>query len=187
LTAPPESSDSLKVVVRQARRNDAASLSAFFIKAWRQAGPGALGFTGATDDAVKTISSEEFLVRRLTSPNVKIMIAVRDNEVRGFASVRAIRKGEAEVSGIVVLESASHAGLGTRLIDKACESAARLGFKRLIVKTEAFNARAIRFYKENGFTESTKISEKVGGVKVPLLILERKLQRSPAYESRPRR
>jgi N-acetylglutamate synthase-like GNAT family acetyltransferase len=173
--------------VRQARKNDATSLSAFFIKAWRQAGRGALGFTGATDDAIKTISSEEFLLRRLTSPNVKIMIAARDSEVRGFASVRTIRKGEAELSGIVVLESASHAGLGTRLIAKACESAVKLGFKRLIVKTEAFNVRAIGFYKENGFTESTKTTEKVGGVKVPLLILERKLQRSPAYESRPPR
>jgi ribosomal protein S18 acetylase RimI-like enzyme len=125
------------------------------------------------------ISSEEFLLRRLTSPNVRIVVAERDKEILGFASIRAMGKEEAELSGIVVLEGASGLGLGTKLIGKACESTVKLGFKRLLVKTEALNHRAIGFYKKNGFTESTKIFEKVGRVKVPVLVLERKLRRKP--------
>jgi GNAT superfamily N-acetyltransferase len=67
-------------------------------------------------------------------------------------------------------------GLGTKLIGKACETAVKLGSERLIVRTEVFNQRAIRFYKENRFTESTKTSQKVGRVDVPLLVLQRKLR-----------
>jgi ribosomal protein S18 acetylase RimI-like enzyme len=172
--------DYLRVVVRPARENDAVPLGAFFTRAWQEAGPGALGFTGATDGAIKMISSEEFLLRRLTSPNVRIVVAERDKEILGFASIRAMeKKEEAELSGIVVLEGASGLGLGTKLIGKACESTMKLGFKRLVVKTEALNHRAIGFYKKNGFTESTKIFEKVGRVKVPVLVLERKLGREP--------
>jgi ribosomal protein S18 acetylase RimI-like enzyme len=165
-----------RTVIRPARKNDATSLGTFFMRAWQEAGPGALGFTGATDEAIKAISSEEFLLRRLKSSSIRIVVAERGEEILGFASVRAIGKGDAELSGIVVLEGASGMGLGTKLIGKACETAVKLGSERLIVRTEVFNQRAIRFYKENRFTESTKTSQKVGRVDVPLLVLQRKLR-----------
>ncbi len=172
--------DHPRVVVRPARKNDVAQLGAFFTRAWKEAGPSALGFTGATDEAVKAISSEEFLLQRLRSPNIRIIIAEGNREILGFASIRTTGKREGELSGVVVLENASRMGLGSKLVRKACESAAKLGLEKLVVKTETFNQRAIGFYKKNEFMESEKTSEKVGKVQVPLLVLERKLLRRPA-------
>ena len=174
----PVSREADFVVVRPARKNDASALGAFFLRAWKEAGPGALGFTGATEDAIKIIASEEFLARRLTSPNVRLVVAERGNEILGFASLRLLEKAKTELTGIVVIGSASGGGVGTRLLRKACESGSKLGYREVVVKTEAANDRAIRFYKDNGFTETRKAVEKIGRVKVPVLILEKILQRS---------
>jgi ribosomal protein S18 acetylase RimI-like enzyme len=167
------------VVVRPARLNDVEPLGVFFIRAWRESGPGALGFTGATDEAIRTISTVDFLTQRLHSPNIRIVIAEKDRIVLGFASIRATGRREGELSAIVVLESAAGVGLGTKLLRKASEAATKMGLEHLTVKTEAVNQRAIRFYKKNGFTESGKVQEKVGRAKVSLMVLEKRLRRHP--------
>ena len=164
------------VIVRPARKNDAGPLGAFFVQSWREAGPGALGFTGANENAVREIASIEFLSKRLSSPITRIVVAERAGTVLGFASVRKTGQGQAELSGIVVLRSEAGRGLGTRLLRKACDAAVRLGCARMAVKTETFNARAIGFYKRNGFLEVKKTTEKIGRAMVPLLVLERKLR-----------
>jgi len=162
--------------VRPARINDAIPLGAFFIKSWKEAGPRALGFTGATEEAIKEIASEDFLVKRLTSPNMKLVVAERGRQILGFASVRRTAEGVGELSGIVVLESETGRGLGTRLVKKAFDAAARLRLGRLVVKTEAFNTRAISFYEKNGFTRKAKVIDKVGRTKVPTQVLEKRLR-----------
>jgi ribosomal protein S18 acetylase RimI-like enzyme len=162
-------------VVRPARLNDVRKLSAFMTKAWREAGPGAMGFAGAAEEAIGEIASEEFLTRRLTSPNVQIVVAETGNEVVGFSSVRRLEAGKAELSGIVVLESAAGKGIGTRLLRKSMEGAKRRGYRTAIVKTETVNDRAIDFYKKAGFVESGKEVEKVGRTKVALQVLVKRL------------
>jgi len=97
--------------------------------------------------------------------------------VLGLASIRVTGRREGELTAVVVLESASGMGLGTKLVRKASEVAVKLGLEHLTVKTEAVNQRAIGFYKKNGFTESGRTSEKVGRVKVSLMVLEKKLRR----------
>jgi len=164
------------VVVRPARPNDARKLSSFLIEAWKEAGPGALGFTGATDEAIKEIASEGFLTKRLTSPTVQIMVAEQGETILGFSTIRKLEGRGAELSGIVVLESATGKGIGTRLLRKAMEGARRRGFGSILVKTEQINDRAIRFYKNAGFVESGKDIEKVGRVKVQLQILVKRLR-----------
>jgi N-acetylglutamate synthase-like GNAT family acetyltransferase len=161
--------------VRVAKDADATALAEFFRRAWREAGPGALGFTGATDKAMKEIASEEFLVRRLKSPRVRIVIVERNRRVLGFASVRTLARETGELSGIVVLGSESGGGLGTRLVEKACKVAAEVGIRKMIVKTEVFNERAIGFYRKNGFAETSKATEKVGKMKVRVQVLEKRL------------
>ena len=162
--------------VRAARRADARALGDFFIRAWKEAGPGALGFTGATDEAIREISSERFLAQRLASPNVRILIAVEEGQVVGFASLRAEGVGSAELSGIVVLESSSGRGVGTRLIRKSLALAGRMGFRTVSVRTEVNNGRAIGFYKKNGFTETGRTAEKVGRTRVSLQVLRKTLR-----------
>jgi ribosomal protein S18 acetylase RimI-like enzyme len=169
-------SEPIRIGVRMARRNDARPLGEFFTEAWRESGPQALGFTGATDEAIREIASEDFLTMRLTSHNTRIVVAEGGRRILGFASVRGLGDKNAELSGIVVLKGWSGRGIGTRLIRKAIDVARKQGFREINVKTELFNKRAIGFYKKNGFTESGRITEKVGRMKVPLQVLERRLR-----------
>lgn len=162
--------------VRPARQNDVSKLSVFFVEAWKEAGPGALGFTGATDGAIKEIASEEFLRKRIASPNVQTVVAEEEGKVIGFSSVRKVEARMAELSGIMVLESSTGKGIGTKLIRKATEGARKRGFTSIQVKTEAINDRAISFYKKAGFTESSRKAEKVGRTKVTLQVLVKKLR-----------
>ena len=172
----PEEPGRRRVDDRAARPADAKALGGFFMRAWKEAGPGALGFTGATEEAIEEISSERFLLGRLASPNVRMLVAVAGGEVVGFASLRAEGGRSVELSGIVVLQSASGAGVGTRLIRKSSALAARLGYRAVTVRTEAFNKMAIGFYGKNGFTEAGKTTEKVGRVRVELQVLQKKLR-----------
>jgi ribosomal protein S18 acetylase RimI-like enzyme len=166
------------VAVRIARTTDARALGVFLARAWNEAGRGALGFTGATDDSIREISSEEFLAQRIASPRVKMLVAESEGSIVGFASLQAEGPQSVELSGIVVLQSASGAGIGTRLIRKSFLLAAKLDFRTMTVRTETFNSRAIGFYRENGFTETAKETEKVGRTKVPILVLRKVLTRT---------
>ena len=164
-----------RVAIRTAKGDDAKALGGFFLHAWREAGPGSLGFTGATEDEIKEISSEEFLAQRLLDPKRRFVVAERGGEVLGFASVRCMGRGKGELSGVVVLESETGRGLGTKLVERACEEGTKLGIRRMVVKTEVFNERALEFYKKNGFIEVEKTTEKVGKTPVPTQVLERNL------------
>jgi len=164
-----------RIVVRAAKESDAKELGTFLMRAWREAGPGAPGFTGASEEAVKEISSEKFLIGTLADPKAKMLIAIADSGVVGFASLRAGRSRSAELSGIVVLQSASGLGIGTRLIRKSLALATRLGFRNISVQTEVFNKRAIGFYEENGFVEAGRRTEKVGEARVVLQVLRKTL------------
>jgi len=146
--------------------------------AWKEVGPGALGFTGATDDAIREISTEEFLTRRIASDRVKILVAEVEGSIVGFAGLRTEGPQTVELSGIVVLRSASGAGIGTRLIRKSFALAERLGFKTMTVRTEIFNQRAIAFYRKNGFTETARETEKVGRTRVTVQVLRKMLGRT---------
>jgi len=163
------------VSVRVARRQDARPLAQFFLRAWKEAGPNALGFTGASDQAIKEIASEEFLTKRIKSPHVRILVAREGRRVIGFASLRYLEERLAELTGIVVLKDVAGIGIGTRLLQKACLLALGQGFTRMVVKTEAFNLAAIGFYRKNGFNELRNTSEKVGRKRVPLKVLQKPL------------
>jgi len=159
--------------VRIARKTDAKALGVFLTRAWKEAGPGALGFTGATEDVIREISLADFLVQRIADPKLRIMVADAGGDIVGFASIRAEGPRTAELSGMVVLQSVSGSGIGSRLIQRALRLAAGLGFKIVTVRTEVFNERAIGFYKRNGFIESARATEKVGRMKVPVRVLRK--------------
>jgi ribosomal protein S18 acetylase RimI-like enzyme len=164
------------LVIRPARPNDVSKLSAFFIDAWKEAGPGALGFAGATDEAIKGIASEEFLRKRLATPTIQMMVAEEERRIIGFSSMRRVEAREAELSAIVVLESAAGKGVGSRLLRKAVDAARKRGFNSVRVKAEVTNERAINFYRKAGFTESGKAVERVGGARVALRFMVKRLR-----------
>ena len=144
--------------------------------AWRESGPGALGFAGAKDDAMGEISSEVFWLSRLRSQRVHIVVAEEGSEIVGFASTRESLEGELELSGVVVLEGRTGMGIGTRLLRKALEGARKRGYPAVTVKTEKKNERAIGFYKKVGFVESHRKVERLGTAKVEVQVLKKRLR-----------
>jgi ribosomal protein S18 acetylase RimI-like enzyme len=164
------------LVVRPARANDVSKLSVFFFEAWKEVGPAALGFAGANDEAIKEIASEDFLMRRLATPTIQMMVAEEERRIIGFSSMRRVGAREAELLGITVLEIATGKGVGTRLLRKALDAARKRGFNSVRVKTEVTNERAINFYRKAGFTESGKSVERVGGARVALRFMVKRLR-----------
>ncbi len=164
------------LVIRPARPNDVSKLSVFLVEAWKEAGASALGFAGATDGAIREIASEEFLKKRLATPTIQMMVAEEERRIIGFSSIRKVEAREGELSGIAVLEGATGKGVGSRLLRKALDSARKRGFYSVRVKTEATNERAISFYRKAGFTESGKAVERVGGAKVALRFMVKRLR-----------
>jgi ribosomal protein S18 acetylase RimI-like enzyme len=164
------------LVVRPARSNDVSKLSVFFSEAWKEVGPGALGFAGANDEAIGEIASEDFLKRRLATPTIQMMVAEEERRIIGFSSMRKVEAREAELSAIAVLESATGRGVGSRLLRKALDAARKRGFNSVRVKTEVTNEKAINFYRKAGFTESGKSVERVGGARVALRFMVKRLR-----------
>jgi L-amino acid N-acyltransferase YncA len=155
---------------------DVERLEVFFREAWEETGPGGLGFTGTTEETINEIASKQFLLKRLANADVQMYIVEEAGRVMGFASTRRINEYSIELSGIIVLESATGKGLGTNLAQKALSAAREAGYRKAVVKTETFNARAIRFYKKIGFAEVGTAKENVEGTPVEVTILEKQLQ-----------
>lgn len=169
------SSPSRAMLVRKATVDDVHKLSAFILEAWREAGPGALGFAGATDEVIRELASEQTLRTLLENPAIRILVADEAGEVLGFSSLKRIDSGTVELSGIVVLQNLVGRGLGTELFETASAFAATEGYLKMVVKTEVINDRAVAFYKKLGFFETARTTEDVEGTEVRLLVLERGL------------
>ncbi len=150
---------------------DAERLQTFIRKAWTEAGPGAPGFSGATEETINEISSQEFHRNRLLDSRVRIFAAQFGKEFVGFASTREIDKRTLELSGIMVLEATSGKGVGTRLIEAVKSSASKRDYREILVKTEADNQRAINLYKRTGFNQTSETTEDVEGTLVKLMTL----------------
>jgi ribosomal protein S18 acetylase RimI-like enzyme len=163
------------MLVRKATVDDIHKLSAFITEAWREAGPGALGFAGATDAAIRELASEQTLRTLLANPAIRIFIAEDAGEVAGFSSLKRIDSSTVELSGIVVLQSLVGRGLGTELFETARVFASKEGYLKMVVKTEIINGRAIAFYKKLGFAEISRVTEDVEGTDVRLQVLVRGL------------
>ena len=157
--------------VREAKTGDVEAFGRFILKAWDEAGPGALGWTGATDENVSELASPEFLSPLIEREGIALFLAWDRGEVVGFASNMRVDDETVELSGIVVLESMTGRGVGSRLLDSSLQAAERDGYDRVIVETEVFNERAIGFYRSRGFEDGGKRVTEVEGERVELVEL----------------
>ena len=157
--------------IREAAVSDIESFKRFMKQAWDEAGPGAPGWTGASDEQVDQLTSNEFLSSLFSRADVRIFLACDGGKVVGFASNRKVDEETVELSGIVVLESVTGRGIGSQLLDSAVKAAADDGFSQIVVKTESFNERAIGFYVKKGFEVKGQIVSEVEGVNVMLVEL----------------
>ncbi len=157
--------------VREAEQEDVESLIEFLRKAWNEAGPGALGWTGATEETMQHIASHGFLSNLLEREDTRVFIALDEGRTVGFSSNRRTGDELVELSGIVVLESMTGVGIGGRLLEHSIEAAKDDGYTKRVVKTESFNERAVNFYHRKGFRREATIEEEVEGSKVELVEL----------------
>lgn len=155
---------------------DVKEIRAFFLEAWRQAGPEALGWAGATESNIGEISSENFISSLLSRPDVKVMAFSQDGRIVGIAVNRKIDQESVELAGIIVQQDAIGKGIGTALLKSAVASAKEQGFLSMRVKTETNNQNAISFYKKNGFSEQGLGEEDVDGKSVKVVNLALSLE-----------
>ena len=131
--------------IREATIADVKHFKQFLIKAWREAGPNAFGWSGASDDQIEEIASENFLSSLIAREGTRIFLAYTRNEVIGFATNTNVNDEAIELSGIIVLESMTGHGVGTALLQSAISRAKSDGASYLVVQTEQTNKRAIQF------------------------------------------
>jgi GNAT superfamily N-acetyltransferase len=142
---------------------DVAAFAAFLREAWRQSGPGALGFAGASDQVIAELTAPEAVLERIGGPERRLFLAKEEGGVVGFAATRRIDMATVELAGIVVLAAMSGRGVGTRLVEEAVESARGEGYRNMIVRTELVNEPAKAFYEKCGFTAARRTTEQVEG------------------------
>ena len=161
--------------VAEAALSDVSSLREFILEAWKEAGPSAWGWTGATETSVQELASMDHLRELVLNPGVKVLLAMDGERVIGFAVNRKVDEIMAELAGIIVSEGSTGKGVGTALIKAAMKAASEQGFRDVTVKTEVFNERAIGFYEANGFRRAGLTTEVVEGRGIDLVILKRRL------------
>ena len=162
-------------VVREATTDDVAAIGDFFHEAWRQAGPEAPGFAGATEEVIDEIAAPETITARLGGPVRRMFVAYQDTKVVGFAATRRLTGEAIELAGVVVLQSLVGGGVGSALFQSSVESARQHQFRRMTVSTETDNERALRFYERCGFTVTGKSAADAAGTDIEVWNLEMEL------------
>jgi ribosomal protein S18 acetylase RimI-like enzyme len=162
--------------VTEATTDDAEAISTFFWDAWREAGPDAPGWAGASPEVVAEIASPESIAARVGGPARRMFLAWHDDRVVGFAATRRIDDDSIELAGVIVLASLTGRGVGTPLVEAAVRAATSLGYTRMLVSTEADNERALGFYEARGFARTGTETRDVEGVEIDLAMLERSLE-----------
>jgi hypothetical protein len=81
---------------------DVQQLKTFILEAWRLAGPSALGWTGATDENIQEIASEDFLQGLIGNPNLRVFVDKEGEEVLEFCTIRMVNAESVELAGIFV-------------------------------------------------------------------------------------
>lgn len=157
--------------VKDAKKEDVEGIVTFLKKAWMEASPAAMGWTGASEKTISEITTPEFLSSLLERKDVHVHLLVYREEIVGFASLRKINDKRVELSGIIIPESMTGKGFGTKLLEASINKAKGKGFSIMSVKTEKLNERAIGFYKSKGFRECRTLEQEIEGYRVTLLEL----------------
>ena len=78
------------ISIKEVTQDNIPALKHFILQAWREAGPDALGWTGATDEQISELTSDVFLISLINRSDVTIFLALTNNKVVGFASTTKV-------------------------------------------------------------------------------------------------
>jgi predicted N-acetyltransferase YhbS len=123
------------VVVREASEVDIDAFAEFFKAAWRQSGPDAPGFAGATDEVIAELTTRDAIRERIGGPDRRMFFAWEDDRVVGFAATKRIDIGTVELAGIIVLPTCAGRGVGTELVHEALRATKDESYRTMIVRT----------------------------------------------------
>jgi GNAT superfamily N-acetyltransferase len=160
-------------VITEADDSHVPAVVDFLWAAWREAGPGAPGWAGASEEVIAELADPVAVRERIGGPDRRMFVALDGDRVIGLAGTRRIDHTSVELAGIVVLQSMLGTGVGTPLLEMAVAALAAEGYHRLVVSTERTNDRALGFYASRGFVEIESRTEEVGGAPLELTTLER--------------
>ena len=161
--------------ITEATADDVAAIGDFFREAWAEAGPEALGWSGADESVIEEIAAPEAVRARIGGPERRMFLAWRDGRVVGFAANRRIDGASVELAGVIVMQRMIGQGMGGDLIEAAAAAAIADGFRRMMVRTEVDNDRARSVYERHGFVATGELVEEVEGISVAVVELERTL------------
>ncbi len=170
--------------LRSATPDDAATMAAIHIAAWRTAYRGLVpdSFLSALDHGRRTERFRDFL----DSGSGETYIVERDGQALGHLTIGPCRddnldeRSVGEIWGIYIAPAHWRQGIGTQICRRAEEMLSARGFGRIVLWVFKGNDRAKRFYEAMGYTPdgATKIIEV--GVPLPAIRYSRKLPAADA-------
>ena len=114
-----------------------------------------------------------------------VLVAVRDGQVVGWASLNQFNPREAyrfvADFSVYVAREARGSGIGSRLLEALIAEARRLGYHKLVLAAFPFNGAGRRLYRRFGFREVGTYREQgvLDGRWVDVIIMELLLDRDP--------
>ncbi len=82
--------DATAISVTEATDAEVDAFATFFWEAWRQAGPDAPGFVGASDQVIADLTTAEAFAERIGGPERRMFLAWEDERVVGFAATKRV-------------------------------------------------------------------------------------------------
>lgn len=153
------------VVVREARRGDAAGIARVYVDTWRNAYDGILP-VGFLDKL--SVSTQAKSWQRVIRSGDVVLVAETDGQVVGFASGgREMERDEffrGEIYTLYVHPTAQRRGIGAELLVEMLRALHTLA--PVIVWVLAANENAQRFYEELGGVPVRRGIAKVGGAEL---------------------
>jgi N-acetylglutamate synthase-like GNAT family acetyltransferase len=105
------------------------------------------------EDYAKKAFAEETLSKAFATGKATFYLALKDNEIIGFAQTIAQDTSTAELDRIIIFPQHAGKGIGTLLLHEVLADQKQKGVKKIIANAGKEENHARRFYEKNGFKQ----------------------------------
>ena len=175
----------MKIIVRLATSEDAASLAALEVTVWRVAYRGLMpdAFLDALSQAEKTIEWRQNLLKHGLFGRKRVLVAVENADIIGFVRVGAVDdEGERGLVYLLyILPAYWGQGVGKMLMHAAIDELRDLGMDEALLWVLRANQRARAFYASLGWRpDGRTTTADYGGIELEALCYRRTLKAEKA-------